>query len=205
MSKRLHVCLSAAAAFFVLVTAACSDDSESSAGSTTAATSAATTAATGPTSTLDPVVGNVDLGPLAGCQFFTPADAKAFLGRDVGPVNMRGSQVEGDTILAVCAYNDLSGQPENGVSVSAKLVPGSGNNLQGDLLDLEQNRYPGFALEPVEGVGDGARAFVIPGTDINLLFVFAGEYELDLASGPNQTMDELVQLAKDTIPKLPQS
>ncbi len=85
----------------MLVTAACSDDSESSAARRTAADGAATSAATGPTSTLDPIVGNVDLGPLAGCPFFTAADAKAFLGEDVGPVNMKGSQVDGDTILAV--------------------------------------------------------------------------------------------------------
>src|SRR5262245_6135314 len=102
MSKRLRACLIALAAALVLVSAACSDDSGSSASATTGAAGAATTAASGgPTSTLDPVVGNVDLGPLAGCPFFTQDDAKAFLGTDVGPVNMKGSQVDGDTILAV--------------------------------------------------------------------------------------------------------
>ena len=47
----------------------------------------------------------------------------------------------------MCAYNDTSGTPENGVSVSAKLVPGSGANLQGDLVDLEQNQLAGLPLE----------------------------------------------------------
>ena len=59
-------------------------------------------------------------------------------------MNMKGSQVDSGTILAVCAYNDTSGVPENGVSVSAKLVPSaSAANVQGDLLDLEQNRFAG--------------------------------------------------------------
>jgi hypothetical protein len=199
------VCLIALATALVLVSAACSDDSGSSASATTAAGGAATTGASGgPTSTLDPVVGNVDLGPLAGCPFFTAEDAKAFLGTDVGPLNMKGSQVDGDTILAVCAYNDTSGVAENGVSVSAKLVPGSGANVQGDLLDLEQNRFPGTELQEIDGVGDGARGVEIAGSGIKLLIAFAGPYEIDVAAGPNQTMEEVVQLAKDTIPKLPQ-
>ena len=130
---------------------ACSDDTDS-ASSPTSDGGAATTAASGATSTLDPVVGNVDLGPLAGCPFFTKADAEVFLGREVGDLNMSGSQVEEDTILAVCAYNDTSGTPENGVSVSAKLVPGSGANLQGDLVDLEQNQLAGLPLETVDGL-----------------------------------------------------
>ena len=205
MSKTSRLSLLALIAGFALTFTACSDDSGSSSAATTAATSGAATSAPagGATSTLDPVVGNVDLGPLAGCPFFSADDAKAFLGKDVGPVNMKGSEVDGDTILAVCAYNDSSGVPENGVSVSAKLVPGSGSHLQGDIVDLEQNRFPGSDLQTVEGIGDAARAIVFPGSDIKLLIVFTGQYELDVAAGPNQTLEQVEQLAKDTIAKLP--
>ncbi len=149
------------------------------------------------------MVGDVDLGPLAGCPFFTADDAKAFLGKDVGPVNMKGSEVDGDTILAVCAYNDTSGVPENGVSVSAKLVPGSGSHLQGDIVDLEQNRFAGVELQTIDGLGDAARAAVFPGSNIKLIVVFTGPYELDVAAGPNQTLEQVEQLARDTIAKLP--
>ncbi len=204
MSKPLRACLLALAAGLVVTIAACSDDTGSSSAASTAAAGASTTAAgTGPTSTLDPVVGNVDLGVLAGCPFFTPADAKAFLGRDVGPVNQKGSAVDGDTIYAVCAYNDTSGVAENGVSVSAKLVPGSGSHLQGDLVDLEQNRFAGVELQTVDGIGDAARVAVFPGSDIKVLVVFTGQYEVDVAAGPNQTLEQVAQLAKDTIAKLP--
>jgi hypothetical protein len=194
MSKSLLLSLLALTAGLALTFTACSDDSGSS---------SATSAAAGPTSTLDPVVGNVDLGPLAGCPFFTADDAKAFLGKDVGPVNMKGSSVDGDTILAVCAYNDTSGVAENGVSVSAKLVPGSGSHLQGDLLDLEQNQLAGVELQEIDGLGDAARAAVFPGSNIKLMVVFTGPYEIDVAAGPNQSMDQVEQLARDTIAKLP--
>ena len=209
MSKPLRACLFALIAGLVVTIAACSDDSGSSSAASTGAVStgaagASTTAGgTGATSTLDPVVGNVDLGVLAGCPFFTPADAKAFLGKDVGPVNEKGSAVDGDTIYAVCAYNDNSGVAENGVSVSAKLVPGAGSHLQGDLVDLEQNRFAGVELETVDGIGDAARAAVFPGSDIKVLVVFTGPYEVDVAAGPNQTMEQVEQLARDTIAKLP--
>jgi hypothetical protein len=184
---------------------ACSDDGESSSGTTGAGdTSADTTAASGATSTLDPVVGSVDLGPLADCPFFTKADAEAFLGTEVGEVNKSGSQVNGETILAVCAYNDLSGVAENGVSVSAKLVPGSGANVQGDLLQLEQERLAGLELQTIEDLGDGARAGVFPGSEIKLVVVFTGEYELNAAAGPNSTLEETIELARETISKLPE-
>ncbi len=211
MQKPSRLFLLAPIAVATLAFSACSDDSGSSAATTVAG--AATTAAssdstgsdsTGPTSTLDPVVGNVDLGVLAGCPFFSEADAKAFLGQDVGDVNMKGSQVSGDTILAVCAYNDLSGVAENGVSVQAKLVPGSGANVQGDLLDLEQNRLAGLQLQTIDDLGDGARAAVFPGSDIKLVVVFTGQYELDVAAGPNKTLDQVIALARETIPKLPE-
>ena len=183
-----------------------SDDTDSSSPSSDggeATTGAATTAASGATSTLDPVVGSVDLGPLAGCPFFTKADAEAFLGTEVGDPKMSGSQVDGDTILASCAYNDTSGLPENGVSVKAKLVPGSGANLQGDLVDLEQNQLAGIPLETVDGLGDAARSVVFPGSDIKLVVVFTGEYQVDVAAGPNQSLEEVIELARDTIAKLP--
>ncbi len=206
MLKPSRLTLLALVAGLAVTFTACSDDSGSSTGTTSAGAGATTAPGdTGPTSTLDPIVGNVDLGILAGCPFFTPEDAKAFLGKDVGPVNTKGSQVQEDTILAVCAYNDTSGIPENGVSVSAKLVPGaSAANVQGDLLDLEQNRYAGADLLPIDGLGDGARALVLPGTELKVVFVFTGEYELDVAAGPNQTLDEVVALARDTIAKLPE-
>jgi hypothetical protein len=205
MQKPSRLSLLALVASVALMITACSDDSDDSASSasTTAAAGAATTAASGPTSTLDPIVGNVDLGPLAGCPFFTKADAEAFLGVEVSDPNLSGSQVDGDTILAVCAYNDTSGVPQNGVSVSAKLVPGSGSNLQGDLVDLEQNQLAGLALEPVEGLGDAARSAVFPGSEIKLVVVFTGEYQVDVAAGPNQSMEDVIELARDTIPKLP--
>ena len=205
MSKPLRLSLLALAAGLALTFTACSDDSASSSAVTTVAAGGAATsaAAGGATSTLDPIVGSVDLGPLAGCPFFTPADAKAFLGKDVGPVNMKGSEVDGDTILAVCAYNDSSGVPENGVSVSAKLVPGAGSHLQGDIVDLEQNRFAGVELQTIDGLGDAARAAVFPGSDIKLIVVFTGPYELDVAAGPNQTLEQVEQLASDTIAKLP--
>ena len=206
MSKSLRLSLLALVAVMALTFAACSDDSGSSSAGTTASGGAATTAASsGATSTLDPVVGNIDLGPLAGCPFFTAADAKKFLGTDVGPVNMKGSEVQGTTILAVCAYNDTSGVPENGVSVSAKLVPGSGANLQGDIVDLEQNQFNGVELQQVDGIGDAARAAVFPGSNITLLVVFSGPYQLQIAAGPNQTLAQVEQLARDTIAKLPAS
>jgi hypothetical protein len=209
MQKPSRLSLLAPIAVAALAFSACSDDSGSSAATTaggTATTAAAPsdTSSGGATSTLDPIVGNVDLGVLAACPFFTKADAAAFLGQDVGDVNMKGSQVNGDTILAVCAYNDLSGVAENGVSVSAKLVPGSGANVQGDLLDLEQNRFSGQPLQEVPDLGDGARAAVFPGSDIKLVVVFTGQYELDVAAGPNKTLDEIVALARETIPKLPE-
>ncbi len=209
MQKPSRLSLLAPIAVAALAFSACSDDSGSSAATTaggTATTAAAPsdTSSGGATSTLDPIVGNVDLGVLAACPFFTKADAAAFLGQDVGDVNMKGSQVNGDTILAVCAYNDLSGVAENGVSVSAKLVPGSGANVQGDLLDLEQNRFSGQPLQEVPDLGDGARAAVFPGSDIKLVVVFTGQYELDVAAGPNKTLDEVVALARETIPKLPE-
>ena len=209
MQKPSRLFLLAPIAVAALALSACSDDSGSSA-ATTVAGGAGTTAASSPssdagaTSTLDPIVGNVDLGVLAGCPFFTKADAEKFLGQDVGDVNMKGSQVQDKTILAVCAYNDLSGVAENGVSVSAKLVPGSGANLQGDLLDLEQNRFQGQPLQEVPDLGDGARAAVFPGSDIKLVVVFTGQYELDVAAGPNKTLDEVIALARETIPKLPE-
>jgi hypothetical protein len=206
MSKSLRLSLLALAAVSALTFAACSDDSGSSSAATTASGGAGTTAASGgATSTLDPIVGNVDLGPLAGCPFFTAVDAKRFLGADVGPVDMKGSQVNGSTILAVCAYNDKSGIPENGVSVSAKLVPGSGANLQGDIVDLEQNQLAGIELQEVDGIGDAARAAIFPGSNIRLLVVFAGPYQLQIAAGPNQTMEQVEQLATEIIPKLPAS
>ncbi len=202
MQKSFRLSLLALIAGVALTFTACSDDTDS-ASSPTSDGGAATSAASGATSTLDPVVGNVDLGPLAGCPFFTKADAEVFLGREVGDLNMSGSQVEEDTILAVCAYNDTSGTPENGVSVSAKLVPGSGANLQGDLLDLEQNQLAGLPLETVDGLGDAARSAVFPGTEIKLVVVFTGEYQLNVAAGPNQSLEEVIELARDTIPKLP--
>jgi len=208
MSKSLRLSLLALVAASALTFAACSDDSGSSSAGTTASGGAATTgASSGATSTLDPIVGNVDLGPLAGCPFFTADDAKKFLGKDVGPVNMKGSQVDDEgTILAVCAYNDTSGVPENGVSVSAKFVPSASSaNVQGDLLDLEQNRFQGQELQAIEGLGDGARAAVFPGSNIKIVVVFDGKYELDVAAGPNQSLDQVVQLARDTLPKLPSS
>lgn len=205
MSKSLRLSLLALAAASALTFAACSDDSGSSSATTASGSAGTTGAAAGAATTIDPIVGNVDLGPLAGCPFFTAADAKGFLGSDVGPVDMKGSQVDGTTILAVCAYNDKSGIPENGVSVSAKLVPGSGANLQGDLLDLEQNRFAGVDLQTVDGLGDGARAAVFPGSNIKVVVVFAGPYELDVAAGPNQSIDQVIQLARDTLPKLPAS
>jgi hypothetical protein len=212
MQKPSRLFLLAPIAVAALAFSACSDDSGSSAATTaggaggTATTAAAPsdTSSTGATSTLDPIVGNVDLGVLAGCPFFTKEDAKGFLGADVGDVNMKGSQVDGETILAVCAYNDLSGVAENGVSVSAKLVPGSGANVQGDLLDLEQNRFAGQPLQTIDDLGDGARAAVFPGSDIKLVVVFTGPYELDVAAGPNKSLDEVVALARETIPKLPE-
>jgi hypothetical protein len=202
MQKPFRLSLLALVAGVALTFTACSDDSDSSSSATSDA-GAATTAASGPTSTLDPIVGNVDLGPLAGCPFFTKADAEAFLGVEVGDPNLSGSQVEEDTILAVCAYNDTSGVPENGVSVSAKLVPGSGSNLQGDLVDLEQNQLAGLPLEPIEGLGDAARSAVFPGSEIKLVVVFTGEYQLNVAAGPNQSLEDVIELARDTIPKLP--
>jgi hypothetical protein len=202
MQKSFRLSLLALIAGVALTFTACSDDTDS-ASSPTSDGGAATTAAPGATSTIDPVVGNVDLGPLAGCPFFTKADAEVFLGREVGDLNMSGSQVEEDTILAVCAYNDTSGTPENGVSVSAKLVPGSGANLQGDLVDLEQNQLAGLPLETVDGLGDAARSAVFPGTEIKLVVVFTGEYQLNVAAGPNQSLEEVIELARDTIPKLP--
>jgi len=206
MSKSLRLSLLALAAVSALTFAACSDDSGSSSAATTASGGAGTTAASGgATSTLDPIVGNVDLGPLAGCPFFTAVDAKRFLGADVGPLDMKGSQVNGSTILAVCAYNDKSGIPENGVSVSAKLVPGSGANLQGDIVDLEQNQLAGIELQEVDGIGDAARAAIFPGSNIRLLVVFTGPYQLQIAAGPNQTMEQVEQLATEIIPKLPAS
>ena len=105
----------------------------------------------------------------------------------------------------MCAYNDTSGVAENGVSVSAKLVPGSGSHLQGDLLDLEQNRFAGVELQTIDGLGDAARAAVFPGSNIKLMVVFTGPYEVDVAAGPNQTMEQVEQLARDTITKLPAS
>ena len=199
MSKSFRLSLVALAAVSALAFAACSDDSGSSSAGTTAAPVGATT-------TLDPIVGNVDLGPLAGCPFFTADDAKKFLGKDVGPVNMKGSQVDQGTVLAVCAYNDTSGVPENGVSVSAKLVPSASSaNVQGDLLDLEQNRFPGMELQTIDGLGDGARALVVPGSNIKIVVVFGGKYELDVAAGPSQTLDQVIQLARETLPKLPAS
>jgi len=207
MQKRARLFPLALVAGAALLFTACSDDggSGSAAGTSVAGAASTAPAASGPTSTLDPIVGNVDLGILKGCPFFTAADAKKFLGTDVGPVNMKGSEKEGDTILAVCAYNDTSGAPENGVQVSAKLVPGaSAANVQGDIVDLEQNRYQGMDLNPVDGLGDGARSLELPNSGIKLVFVFTGEYELDVAAGPNQTMDQVIQLARDTIPKLPE-
>ena len=44
---------------------------------------------------------------------------------------------------------------------------------------------------------------VIPGSNIKIVVVFAGNYELDVAAGPNQSLDQVVQLARDTLPKLP--
>jgi hypothetical protein len=206
MSKSLRLSLLALVAASAVTFAACSDDSSSSAGTTASGGAATSGASSGATTTLDPIVGNVDLGSLAGCPFFTADDAKKFLGKDVGPVNMKGSQVDNGTILAVCAYNDTSGVPENGVSVSAKRVPGaSSTNVQGDLLDLQENRFPGIALQTIDGLGDGARAVVIPGSDIKVVVVFAGNYELDVAAGPNQSLDQVVQLARDTLAKLPTS
>jgi hypothetical protein len=206
MSKSLRLSLLALVAVSSLAFAACSGDSGSSSAGTTASGGAGSSAASGgPTSTLDPIVGSVNLGPLAGCPFFSAEDAKKFLGTDVGPVNQKGSQVDGKTILAVCAYNDTSGVPENGVSVQAKLVPGSGGNLQGDLVDLAQNQLAGLDLQTVNGIGDAARAAVFPGSNIRLLVVFTGPYELQIAAGPNQTMEQVEQLARDTIPKLPKS
>ncbi len=120
---------------------------------------------------------------------------------------MKGSQVDNGTILAVCAYNDTSGVPENGVSVSAKLVPGaSAANVQGDLLDLEQNRFAGHRRCRRSTASVTARApWCFPGSDIKIVVVFAGDYELDVAAGPNQSLDQVVQLARDTLPKLPAS
>ena len=207
MPKSLRLSLVALAAVSALAFAACSDDGGSSSAGTTASGGAATTGpASGATTTLDPIVGNVDLGPLAGCPFFTADDAKKFLGKDVGPVNMKGSQVDQGTVLAVCAYNDTSGVPENGVSVSAKLVPSASSaNVQGDLLDLEQNRFPGMELQTIDGLGDGARALVVSGSNIKIVVVFDGKYELDVAAGPGQTLDQVIQLARETLPKLPAS
>ena len=44
---------------------------------------------------------------------------------------------------------------------------------------------------------------MFPGSNIKLLVVFTGPYELDVAAGPNQTIEQVEQLAKDTIAKLP--
>ena len=45
---------------------------------------------------------------------------------------------------------------------------------------------------------------MFPGSDIKLVVVFTGQYELDVAAGPNKTLDEVVALARETIPKLPE-
>ncbi len=47
---------------------------------------------------------------------------------------------------------------------------------------------------------------VFPGSDIKLVVVFAGKYELDVAAGPNQTLDQVDRSSlSDTLPKLPAS
>ena len=56
---------------------------------------------------------------------------------------MKGSQVDDDTILAVCAYNDTSGVAENGVSVSAKLVPGSGDTSRATCSTSSRTAFAG--------------------------------------------------------------
>jgi hypothetical protein len=202
MRKPLRLSLLALVAGVAVTFTACSDDTDSASSDGSAATTAAPDSS-GPTSTLDPIVGNVDLGALAGCPFFTKEDAEAFLGTEVGEPNMSGSQVDGDTILAVCSYNDNSGVAENGVSVSAKLVPGSSDTLQGDLLYLEETALAGIDLETVEGLGDAARSAVFPGSEIKLVVVFTDDYQIDVAAGPNQSLEDVIELARDTIPKLP--
>ena len=77
--------------------------------------------------------------------------------------------------------------------------------MQGDLLDLEQNRFPGMELQTIDGLGDGARALVVSGSNIKIVVVFDGKYELDVAAGPGQTLDQVIQLARETLPKLPAS
>ncbi len=62
---------------------------------------------------------------------------------------------------------------------------------------------PGIPLETVDGLGDAARSAVFPGSDIKLVVVFTGEYQLDVAAGPNQSLEEVIELARDTIAKLP--
>ena len=44
---------------------------------------------------------------------------------------------------------------------------------------------------------------MFPGTEIKLVVVFTGEYQLNVAAGPNQSLEEVIELARDTIPKLP--
>ncbi|HTH06422.1 MAG TPA: hypothetical protein VL916_11155, partial [Ilumatobacteraceae bacterium] len=82
---------------------------------------------------------------------------------------------------------------------------GSGANLQGDIVDLEQNQLAGLELQEVDGIGDAARAAIFPGSNIRLLVVFTGPYQLQIAAGPNQTMEQVEQLATEIIPKLPAS
>ena len=207
MSKSLRLSLLALVAASALTFAACSDDSGSSSAGTTASGGAATTgASSGATSTLDPIVGNVDLGPLAGCPFFTADDAKKFLGKDVGPVNMKGSQVDSGTILAVCAYNDTSGVPENGVSVSVKLAPmASSANVQGDLLDLEQNRFAGSHCKRSTASVTEPGPWSCRAATSRSWSSSPATTSSTSPLGPNQSLDQVVQLARDTLPKLPTS
>ncbi len=103
----------------------------------------------------------------------------------------------------MCAYNDTSGIPENGVSVSAKLVPGSGANLQGDIVDLEQNqlRRSSSCKRSTASATPRARRSS-PAATSSLLVVFAGPYQLQIAAGPNQTIEQVEQLAREILPKL---
>ena len=174
------------------------------AATTAAAAPSDTSSGGGATSTLDPIVGNVDLGPLAGCPFFTKADAEAFLGQDVGDVNMKGSQVKDDTILAMSAYNDLSGVAENGVSVSAKLVPGSGQICRAICSTSSRTGSPDSRSRrsPVSVMALAPRCS--PAATSSSSSCSPGSTSSTSRPGPNKTLDEVVALARETIPKLPE-
>ena len=207
MSKSLRLSLLALVAASALTFAACSDDSGSSSAGTTASGGAATTGASGgATSTLDPIVGNVDLGPARRVSVLHRRRRE-----EVPRQGRRPGQHEGEPgrrrhdPRRVRVQRHL-GRPrerrvgEREARAGCSVCEPAGRHRRPRAEPLRRRS----TLQTIDGLGDARAGCGLPRQQHqDRSSCSPATYELDVAAGPNQTLEQVEQLARDTLAKLP--